>query len=244
MSEAATQTNGTTNGNTNGAVDERPVFFFDIDNCLYSRSSNIHLHMIRLIRSYFQTHMKIPTDEAERLHQTYYRQYGLAIEGLVRHHQVDAMEFNSKVDDALPLEECLSENKELRGLIEELRNKGKCRLWLFTNAYKTHGNRVIKLLGLEGLFEGITFCDYEHSPLVCKPKKEAFERAMSDAGISDKSKCYFIDDSLLNCQAAVDFGWGKVIHKLEPEDPLPTNPATEYHCRDLMELREMCKELF
>jgi hypothetical protein len=31
------------------AVDDRPVFFFDIDNCLYPRSRMVHDHMQRLI---------------------------------------------------------------------------------------------------------------------------------------------------------------------------------------------------
>jgi FMN phosphatase YigB (HAD superfamily) len=31
------------------AVDDRPVFFFDIDNCLYPRSKKVHDHMQRLI---------------------------------------------------------------------------------------------------------------------------------------------------------------------------------------------------
>ena len=30
-------------------VDDRPVFFLDIDNCLYPRSKSVHDHMQRLI---------------------------------------------------------------------------------------------------------------------------------------------------------------------------------------------------
>lgn len=67
---------------------------------------------------------------------------------------------------------------------------------------------------------------------------------MRDAGIADKNKCYFIDDSYLNCEAAVKFGWKKVVHKLEPEDPNPETPATEYHVRSLDELRGLFPEIF
>jgi pyrimidine and pyridine-specific 5'-nucleotidase len=42
---------------------------------------------------------------------------------------------------------------------------------------------------------GITYCDYAQENLVCKPKDEMFVKAMAEAGISDKSKCYFVDDS-------------------------------------------------
>ena len=67
---------------------------------------------------------------------------------------------------------------------------------------------------------------------------------MQDAGIVDKKKCYFIDDSYINCEAAVKFGWTKVVHKLEPEDPNPEVPATEYHVRSLDELRVLFPEIF
>ena len=43
--------------------------------------------MAKLINKYFVTHLNVPTEEATRLHQQYYKDYGLAIEGLVRHHE-------------------------------------------------------------------------------------------------------------------------------------------------------------
>lgn len=81
------------------------------------------------------------------LHQQYYTDYGLAIEGLVRHHKIDPMEFNREVDDALPLGDILSPDPELRALLEAF-DKTKIKLWLLTNAHVTHGKRVIRLLGV------------------------------------------------------------------------------------------------
>lgn len=129
--------------------------------------------------------------DAFELHQRYYKDYGLAIEGLVRHHKVVPLEYNSQVDDALPLEDVLKPDADLRKLLEDI-DLSKVRLWLFTNAYITHGRKVVKLLGLEGLFEGITYCDYAASHLVCKPSKVMFERAQRDAGISLAEECFFV----------------------------------------------------
>lgn len=67
---------------------------------------------------------------------------------------------------------------------------------------------------------------------------------MSDAGITDKRKCYFIDDSPANCEGAIEFGWKNVVQKLEPEDPNPVNPVTEYIIRDMEELRTLFPEIF
>lgn len=115
----------------------------------------------------------------------------MAIEGLVRHHKVDPLEYNSKVDDALPLEDVLKPDSELRKLLEDI-DRTNVRLWLFTNAYITHGKRVVKLLGIDDLFEGITYCDYSARRFVCKPNKEIYAQAQRDAGALSADQCYFV----------------------------------------------------
>lgn len=180
------------NGVANGTSDSpRDVFFFDIDNCLYPKSYKIHDIMAVLIDEYFQNHLSLSPEDATMLHQRYYKDYGLAIEGLVRHHKVDPLEYNAKVDDALPLDDIIQPNPKLRKLLEDI-DRTKVKPWLFTNAYVTHGRRVIKLLGIEDLFEGITYCDYAAEPLLCKPDPKMFAKAMREAGVEDVTKCYFV----------------------------------------------------
>lgn len=150
--------------------------------------------MVDLIDSYFATQLDVDDTEAIRLHQTYYRDYGLAIEGLVRHHQIDPLEYNAKVDDALPLEDIIKPDPQLRKLLEDI-DTTKVRLWLFTNAYVNHGRRVVKLLGIEDLFEGLTYCDYSALPIICKPHKDMFTKAMKEAGVERPEDCYFVGES-------------------------------------------------
>lgn len=177
---------------TNGVqADRRKVFFIDIDNCLYPRSKGIHEHMSHLIDQYFETHLAVSKEEANQLHTRYYKDYGLAIEGLVRHHKVDPLEYNRKVDDALPLEDIFEPDQKLRQLLLDI-DRSQVKLWLFTNAYITHGKRVVKLLGVEDMFEGITYCDYGAEKLLCKPAPEMFAKAMREAGVSEVKDCYFV----------------------------------------------------
>lgn len=146
-----------------------------------------------LIDSYFVNHLAITLEEANQLHRQYYKDYGLAISGLVQHHKVDALEFNREVDDALPLDTVISPDPKLRKLLEDL-DKTKIKPWLFTNAHITHGQRVVKLLGVEDMFEGITFCDYGKFPFLCKPLTEMYEKAESEAGATSVEECYFIGE--------------------------------------------------
>ncbi|KAI9828258.1 MAG: hypothetical protein M1826_006084 [Phylliscum demangeonii] len=208
-----------------------PVFFFDIDNCLYSR------------RNYFVHHLALSSAEATRLAQDYYRQYGLAIEGLVRHHKLDPLEYNRQVDDALPLEEVLAADPGLRRLLMDV-DRSKVRLWLLTNAYVTHAKRVVKLLGVDDLFEGMTYCDYGADRIICKPYEEMFRKAEAEARAPSSEACFFVeDDSFSNCQQAQALGW-TAVHLLEPEDPDGPGRASRYQIRSLEELRTLFPQFF
>ncbi|KAL3418365.1 hypothetical protein PVAG01_10081 [Phlyctema vagabunda] len=221
---------------------DRPVFFFDIDNCLYPKSKNVHDHMTVLIDQYFMTHLELTREDANKLHMDYYRSYGLAIEGLVRHHKIDPLEYNRQVDDALPMDKILEPDLRLRKLLEDI-DKSKVKLWLFTNAYVTHGERVVRLLGIDDLFEGITFCDYAAAPILCKPHEKMFDKAMKEAGVQDNKECYFIDDSSLNCKAAEQRGW-TTTHIVEEGEPLPAERPCKNQVRNLDELRKLFPQFF
>ncbi|OIW31770.1 pyrimidine 5-nucleotidase [Coniochaeta ligniaria NRRL 30616] len=221
---------------------KRQVFFFDIDNCLYPKSAKVHDLMADLIDKYFANHLSLPWDDAVRLHKEYYQNYGLAIEGLVRHHKIDPLEYNAKVDDALPLEGLIKPNQELKDLLADI-DRSKVKLWLFTNAYVNHAKRVIRLLELEDVFEGITYCDYSAMPLVCKPHPEAFAKAMKQAGIESVEDCFFVDDNYNNCQKAQEIGW-KTAHLVEEGVTVPKTPASKYQIRNLLELREAFPQCF
>ncbi|CAJ2513795.1 Uu.00g019140.m01.CDS01 [Anthostomella pinea] len=220
----------------------RPVWFFDIDNCLYPRSSKVHDLMAQLIDEYFAKHLGVSEEEAIRLHKEYYKNYGLAIEGLVRHHQIDPLEYNAKVDDALPLEGIITENPQLRKLLEDI-DTSKVKPWLLTNAYVTHGRRVVRLLGVEDLFEGLTFCDYSEMPIVCKPHRDMFLKAMREAGVERAVDCYFVDDSYGNCVGAHQLGWNTV-HLVEEGLPVPPTQASQYQIQHLEELRKVFPQFF
>ena len=192
------------------------------------------------------------------LHQKYYTEYGLAIEGLVRHHKVDPLEYNRKVDDALPLDGVITPDPQLRQLLEDI-DRSKVRPWLFTNAHFTHGKRIVKLLGVDDLFEGIIYCDYTQEFLVCKPHPEMYALAESQAGVNSAEDCFFVgqscyhhlgtklitavDDSYLNCHHAQARGW-TAAHLVEPGLPEPTTKASQYQIQSLEELRVIWPQFF
>jgi pyrimidine and pyridine-specific 5'-nucleotidase len=227
---------------TNGVKTGKPVLFFDIDNCLYPKSAKVHDLMADLIDQYFAKHLNIPWDDAVRLHKEYYTTYGLAIEGLVRHHTIDPLDYNAKVDDALPLEGVIKPNPELRKMLEDI-DKSKVTMWLLTNAYVNHAKRVVRLLGIEDLFDGLTYCNYAEEPLICKPDPRMYRRAMEQAGVEKTEDCYFVDDNYLNCVKAKEFGW-TTAHLVEEGVPIPATQASQFQIRHITELRDIYPQFF
>lgn len=224
--------------------------------------AKVHDLMADLIDKYFQKHLDLPVEESARLHNEYYQTYGLAIEGLVRHHEIDPLEYNSKVDDALPLEGIIRPRPELKRLLEDI-DRSKVKLWLFTNAYVNHAKRVVRLLGIEDQFDGITYCDYSSVPFVCKPHKDAYAKAMKEAGAEKWENCYFVgewcqcvfippiealltvptDDSYNNCIKAKELGW-TAAHLVEDDAPVPKSQASQYQIRHLEDLRKVFPQFF
>ncbi|KAL8840678.1 MAG: hypothetical protein Q9176_003791 [Flavoplaca citrina] len=209
---------------------------------LYPKSHNIHDMMAGLINDYFARHLQLCAEDAKMLHQRYYKDYGLAITGLALHHKVAPLEFNKEVDDALPLDDIITPNPQLRRLLADI-DRTKVKLWLFTNAYITHAQRVIRLLGIEDMFEGITYCDYGKIPITCKPYTEMYRKAEIEAGASSADDCFFVDDSYLNCYHAQERGW-TTAHLVEQTESEPEVKAAQYQIKELEELRRTFPWLF
>lgn len=142
-------------------------------------------------------------------------------------------------DASLPLESILAPSPSLRALLQAL-DPAKVRLFALTNAYKTHARRVLSILGVQDLIEGLAYCDYGRpdGDFSCKPelgfydevRAQAPERpwprlvrwltrippsqAIEHAG-GRPSAHYFVDDSLLNIRASVQLSppWHAVHYK-------------------------------
>lgn len=213
--------------------DDKRVFFFDIDNCLYPKTSGIPHLMKARVEQYFRD-SGIPHSDVERLAHRYYVDYGLAIRGLIeKHPEIDIRDYDNKVDGGLPLEKLLNPNPELRAMIETMKVGKK---WLFTNAGENHARRVVRVLGLEGLFHGMTYCNYLEPQFVCKPDRKSFTKAMREAGVRDQdsSLCYFADDSAPNVDMAVKMGW-TAVHVMDKFKDLPSTSG-QYQVESLVDL--------
>ncbi|KDQ12752.1 hypothetical protein BOTBODRAFT_34213 [Botryobasidium botryosum FD-172 SS1] len=225
-------------------VAAKSIIWFDIDNTLYPASSRIDQLMSQRIQAYFRG-LGLDHDEATRLHAKYYREYGLAIRGLTRHHIIDPVDFDQKCDGSLPLEDILKPNPALRKMLQDI-DRSKARVWALTNANINHASRVLRNLGIDDLFEGVVYCDYSIPNFACKPEHEFYEHAMARAAVTNPTQCLFVDDSLKNVRAAKALGWGSSVYFREKDANRPDaeGVGVDATISDLEELRTVWAHLF
>jgi len=152
----------------------------------------------------------------------------------------------------------LEPNPLVRRLLQDI-DRSKCRVWALTNAYRTHAERVLQILGLGDQIEGVVFCDYRKEDITCKPEPAFYLQAMQQAGVTDPSKCLFVDDSFSNVEGAKRVGWIRCVHFREvghePFEVLNAKRITKVQEKpfsgddipvvtDLQQLREVWPDIF
>lgn len=179
------------------------TLFFDLDDTLYPPASGLWDEIRVRIEMYLRERMHIPPEEITNVRQSYYVQYGTTLRGLQITRNIDMLEYLAFVHD-VPLENYISPAPRLRSLLEQIPQ----RKLIFTNADRNHANRVLDILGLQGIFEDII--DIVDIAPYCKPQPEAYQIALQRAGSPDPRTCLMLDDSARNLAAAQALGFATV----------------------------------
>lgn len=207
--------------------------FFDLDDTLYQSDNGLWEAIRQRMSRYMVERLKLTPSEVEVLREHYYHQYGTTLRGLQLHYQVDANEYLAFVHD-IRLEEYLHPDPHLREMIESLPQAK----WVFTNADADHARRVLAILRLEGCFTGII--DIRALQFVCKPERQAFERALILAGNPLPEHCVLFDDALHNLSVAKEMGFVTVwVNSMARK-----NAAVHYFVASLAELPRAMPELW
>jgi putative hydrolase of the HAD superfamily len=176
---------------------------FDLDNTLYSAEKEVFALMDLRINRYMVEVVGIPHDEVDELRRTYWKRYGVTMQGLMRHHGVDPEDYLSYVHD-IDVGGLLHPDPELRQTLQSL----PLRRAVFTNSSLDHSERVLNALGLTGAFEEIF--DIRVAGYLPKPCPEPYHAVLDRLGVS-ASHCIFVEDSQENLRTAKDIGMGTIL---------------------------------
>jgi putative hydrolase of the HAD superfamily len=187
------------------------TIFFDLDDTLYPSSSGLWKDIKGRINQYMCEQLGMSQEEAARLREKYFQQYGTTMRGLQAHHAIDVQEFLAYVHD-LPLKEYLTPDPAQREVIAAL----PTRNLIFTNADAPHAKRVLTVLGLDEFFPILV--DVHAVAPYCKPMPESFAAAMKAAGEMDPGHCLMIDDLPRTTRAAREAGMFSILYGSKPAD--------------------------
>ncbi|KAF0976812.1 hypothetical protein FDP41_004107 [Naegleria fowleri] len=195
-------------------------FFFDLDDCLYPKSSGVNIHVRNRIAQYLSEQLGI--ENAMEKSVNLYLQHGTTLRGLIAEgYNVDPITFYHYVHSGFDLDGVQQHDEELHSMIAKLKQNVD-KVVLFTNSDKRHAKRLLNHLGILELFDQIV-C-YEDLELSVKPHPHAYELAAEISGLPSGSlenhtpswkdmivnsqlEIYFADDNLKNVMAAFDMGW-------------------------------------
>ena len=171
------------------------TFFFDLDDTLYPPATGLWEQIGERINRYLCERLNFPPDQVEKIREKYFREYGTTLRGLQANHKVDMDDYLAFVHN-VPLSRYIHADPELRAAIEGI----PARKFIFTNADTNHARRVMDVVGLQGLFDGII--DVHAIAPYCKPMPESFELALKAAGSPDPRACVLLDDQRRITRAA------------------------------------------
>lgn len=171
----------------------------DLDDTLYPANSGVWDMISDRMEQYMRETLAIPAQDVHRVREELFQAYGTTLRGLQVTRHIDEIEFLRYVHD-VPVDRLLVPHPELRQVLHTYPQ----RKAIFTNADRSHAQRVLKQMQLTDCFD--TIIDILDITPFCKPMPQAFEIALHLLGVTDPTACVFIDDSLKNLAGARQMG--------------------------------------
>ena len=160
---------------------------FDLDSTLYSVRYGLEDSFSSRLKEYTTSWLGLPPEECERQRQEGFKRHGTTLAWLVTEKgftDIDGyMAYVHPEDEA----DCLCADPELRKFLEAL----PCPCSILTNSPLFHAERIVKILGLEGIFYRIFDLTFNHGR--GKPNAAAYLRPLDTLGLTP-DEVLFIDD--------------------------------------------------
>jgi putative hydrolase of the HAD superfamily len=179
------------------------AILFDLDNTLYPPQRQLFALIDVRINRYMTEVVGIAAAEVDGLRRRYWREYGVTLQGLIRHYAVDPEDYLEYVHD-VDVAGRLAPDPGLRLALAAL----PLRRAIFTNGSRGHAENVLSCLGLTGLFEeifDIRVAAYQPKPFSA-PYREVCAALNVPAG-----RCLMVEDTPANLRTAKELGMGTIL---------------------------------
>ncbi len=183
------------------------VWLFDLDDTLHDAATASMPHLHDSMNAYIQDELGLDADAATQLRRRYWQWYGATLLGLVRHHGVKPAHFLHHTHLLPGLEQ------RVRGHAPDLAALARLpgRKYILTNAPAAYARRVLGVLGVAQLFDGLISIEDMHmfGNLRPKPDRRMLRHIAARLGVPP-SHCVLVEDTLVHQKSARAVGMGTV----------------------------------
>lgn len=180
---------------------KRDAWVFDLDNTLYDPKCGILEQIESKMPLAIAKVLDMDMSSARRLYEKYVLRFGDSLTPLMKHHNIDPVDFLNFVHDIDY--SGLKKNTKVPMAIQALEG----RRLVFTNSTKKHAHTVLEHLGLTHVFESVFhIADGGYIP---KPMDETYKKFIDKFSIIPE-KSIFIDDMARNLEIPKNMGFQTV----------------------------------
>jgi putative hydrolase of the HAD superfamily len=179
------------------------AIIFDLDNTLYPASASLFPLIDARINRYMLERVGIAPENVDDLRKRYWREYGLTMVGLSRHHGVDPEDYLEYVHD-VDVSTVLRPVPELGQALMSLPGTKV----ILTNGSLGHAQRVLTAMGITDVFTQIF--DVRVAAYRPKPYPEPYLETLTRLGIPG-TRCVMVEDTVVNLRTAKEFGMATVL---------------------------------
>jgi len=172
-------------------------WLFDLDNTLYSGQTKVFEQIDKKMSKFISEKLKVNIEEAKEIQKSYFYKYNTTLNGMIKHHKIDANEFLDFVHD-IDIN-FLKKDLKLAQQLEKLDGKKI----IFTNGSRKHAINITQRIGVDQYFDSIF--DIVDSEFIPKPAIEPYKKLVKKHKI-DPKLCVFIEDIARNLKPAYEMG--------------------------------------
>jgi putative hydrolase of the HAD superfamily len=188
------------------------IILFDLDNTLYAPEHDLFSLIDCRINRFMEEVVGIAAGDVDPLRRYYWQEYGVTLQGLIRHFEVDPEAYLHYVHD-VDVTSRLGADPALAAILAALPQ----RKVIFTNGSAAHAERVLAALGIRQEFEAVF--DIRIANYLPKPFPAPYAEVLARLETSPSS-CVMIEDVAKNLAPAKALGMGTIL--VGGSDELPS----------------------
>ena len=176
---------------------------FDLDNTLYGAEKDLFSLIDHRINRFMEEVVGIAAGDVDALRRHYWQEYGVTLQGLIRHYEIDPEAYLHYVHD-VDVTSRLTPDPALAAILASLPQ----RKAVFTNGSAAHAERVLAALGIRQEFEAVF--DIRTANYLPKPFLAPYEQILARLDVAAPS-CVMIEDVASNLEPAKTLGMATIL---------------------------------